>query len=119
MAVTALAEERYQTDASPIAICSSLAPRKRPSYSSRVPIACRSSLLKKCGSFSGDIKIFRCSPSQTDTDVVPHFGAPMMKKLGFRKVILRNPPGGGGHSGACSTVDTLYVDVRYTPILGG
>ena len=43
----------------------------------------------------------------------------MMKKLGFRKVILRNPPGGGGHSGACSTVDTLYVDVRYTPILGG
>src|SRR5215467_11138614 len=96
MAVTALAEERYQTDASPTAICSSLAPQKRPSYSSRVLIACRSSLLKKCGSFRGDIKIFRCSPSQTDTDVVPHFGAPMMKKLGFRKVMLRAPQLCGG-----------------------
>src|SRR5215469_7804041 len=86
MAGTASADERYQTDASPTAICSSVAAQKRASYSSSVRIACRSSLLKKCVLSIGAIKIFGWSPSQTDRDIVSHFGAPMMKKIGLRNV---------------------------------
>jgi hypothetical protein len=33
------------------------------------------------------MKIFGCSLSQTDNDVVPHFGAPMMKKFGLRNAL--------------------------------
>ena len=81
--LTAREDERYQTDASPTATCSLWALRKRSSYSTSVATPRLSSVLKKCGSFWGAIKIFGWSPSQRANEVVPHFGAPRIKKFGF------------------------------------
>lgn len=81
---TATGEDRYQTEASPTAVCETRASRNNASYSVRPEIPRLSSLLKKFGSLRWLMKMSGCVRNQDQRDVVPHFGPPTIKKLGFR-----------------------------------
>src|SRR3954469_22348519 len=83
----------YVGVASPTAAWSA-AGAKHARYQSRSPA--RSSRSKKASSFSGGIQTSGWARSQSDIDVVPHLGAPTIRKLGSRPAMaspqLRRPP---------------------------
>jgi hypothetical protein len=57
--------------------------KQRVVFAPRKRMRRRMSVLKNSGSFGCVKKTFGCAASQRANDVVPHLGAPMMKKLGF------------------------------------